>query len=303
MNMKKAYLIILLSAFLISMTACIKAEIEKEPVVVKEGLTTSNGLNLTKNQDNITTPAPTQKADTEKDAADSTDEAIAADSEAGQTDKINSDEQTTDRDDMDAADKDMDNDTYEAVIILEGMQEKVSYKKYNSDLGFSISYDHERFSVSKTSDGVLQIIAPNPDPGIYPYVYMNICRFNNKDIASIIRMRADLKDKNMDPYGKFAETEKFYWKQIQEENNENLHYIQIPDSDFKTDSIQAEDIGGYTAYSYTLRLGNAWNSAIRKYYFITLDSYLYKIEMQYFVETEEGFGARLSAMLATLSFD
>lgn len=298
--MKKASLFILVSAILFGMTACIKAGIEKEPVVVEEGLTTSSGLNLTKNQANTTTPAPTLIADAEKDTADITDEAIAADSKDTEADSTSGDKQS-DKEIIDA-DEDTDNDTYEAVITLEGVQEKVSYKKFNSDLGFSISYDHERFSVSKISDGVLQIIAPNPDPGIYPYVYMNICRYNNKDIDSVIRMKADLEDKNMDPYGKFAETEKFYWKQIQEENNENLHYIQIPDSDFKTDSIQAEDIGGYTAYSYTLRLGNAWNSAIRKYYFITLDSYLYKIEMQYFVEAEEGYGARLSAMLATLSF-
>lgn len=302
--MKKASFIIIFAALiLLGMTSCIKAGIEKESVVVKEGFTTSSGLNLTKNQATTPTPVPTLKADTEKDSDDAADDAVADDSQDAQDDAVGIEDPAAGRDDIDEANENSDNDIYEAVIMLEGMQEKVRYKKYNSDLGFSISYDHERFSVSKSTDGVLQIIAPNPDPGIYPYVYMNICRYNNKDIASNIRINADPEDNNEAAKKSSVPSEKFYWKRIQTLDNDQLYYIQIPDSDFKTDSIKSEDIGGHTAYTYTLRLGEAWNSAIRKYYFITLNSYLYKIEMQYFFEAEESYGARLSAMLSTLSFD
>lgn len=302
--MKKASFIIIFAALiLLGMTSCIKAGIEKESVVVKEGFTTSSGLNLTKNQATTPTPVPTLKADTEKDSDDAADDAVADDSQDAQDDAVGIEDPAAGRDDIDEANENSDNDIYEAVIMLDGMQEKVRYKKYNSDLGFSISYDHERFSVSKSTDGVLQIIAPNPDPGIYPYVYMNICRYNNKDIASNIRINADPEDNNEAAKKSSVPSEKFYWKRIQTLDNDQLYYIQIPDSDFKTDSIKSEDIGGHTAYTYTLRLGEAWNSAIRKYYFITLNSYLYKIEMQYFFEAEESYGARLSAMLSTLSFD
>lgn len=302
--MKKASFIIIFAALiLLGMTSCIKAGIEKESVVVEEGFTTSSGLNLTKNQATTPTPVPTLKADTEKDSDDAADDAVADDSQDAQDDAVGIEDPAAGRDDIDEANENSDNDIYEAVIMLDGMQEKVRYKKYNSDLGFSISYDHERFSVSKSTDGVLQIIAPNPDPGIYPYVYMNICRYNNKDIASNIRINADPEDNNEAAKKSSVPSEKFYWKRIQTLDNDQLYYIQIPDSDFKTDSIKSEDIGGHTAYTYTLRLGEAWNSAIRKYYFITLNSYLYKIEMQYFFEAEESYGARLSAMLSTLSFD
>lgn len=279
--MKKISLVII-TAILISMNGCAAAKVEKEPVIINDDQIKVDEIDSAPILTPTTTPELTP-------------------TDALQNELLNTPAPSVDTESNEEANNDK--DTYGDTINLEGMKETVNYKIYKSDLGFKISYDIDRFSTNE-ADGVVSIMAANPDPNIYPYVYLNISRYELSEIAKTSEKQREEESKLADPNKEFTEPNKYYWHMLPVDEDGITRYVQIKGSDLKNvPTLYEEDIDGHTADTYTLRLGDEWNSAIRKYYFLTLDSYIYKIEMQYFVEAEEGYGARLSDILDTLSFD
>lgn len=297
--MKKLSFILITSVVLAAMTACIRARIEKDAVIIENKNTSDVSLdNLEKQEDNSSSQAKVEEGQNTQFNPTSSDDKPTVPTE--QENNNTGEEEDISNDNGENPEADL----IPASIIIEGMEEIINYKQYKSDLGFSIMYDSDRFSVSNTADGVLQIIAPNPDPGIYPYVYINISRYDYSDVASFSKLEQDLQDNKIRNLNISGDTEKYYWFKVPESPDNHPHYVQLTSSDSKSlDIIREESISGKKAYAYIIRQGNSWNSAVRKYYFITLDSYVYKIEVQYFVEAEEGYGVRLNSMLSTLLFD
>ena len=59
----------------------------------------------------------------------------------------------------------------------------------------------------------------------------------------------------------------------------------------------------YKAVQLKAKTGSEWNSIIRNYYLIEEKNSVYLIEMQYFTEAAEGYGARMQAMLDTFKIN
>lgn len=281
------------------MSSCVTAKVEKEPVIINEDTAKDDKINKENGQADKDTGAsenqesPSQAPTDETTPGDTSQNEADAQADEALISPAPSDEISDKKEDTNA-------DTYEDTINLEGMDETVNYTNYTSDMGFKISYDNERFTVSEDYEYV-SFMASNPDPSIYPYVFLNISRYDLPKIANISDEQREESHNN--PNYKRNEADKIYWYVLPVKNNK-IHYAQIKGSDSDViDTIFSEDINGHTAFTYTIKQGKDWNSAVRKYYFITLDSYVYKIEIQYFVEAEEGFGTRLQAMVKTLSFE
>jgi hypothetical protein len=180
---------------------------------------------------------------------------------------------------------------FTGTIKLEGMEETVNYKYFESSLGYRMAYDKDRFTVSSKYD-VDSFIAENPDPEIYPYVYIKISRLPISAsylIGTISGEFSTEKPKDSD------------WTEVYDENNNVIGY-----SSPKKYEIAQQDtvkLGDYEVEHYKVQEGTDWNSAIRNFYFIKKDQNIYRIETQYFLEAEEGYGARISAMLDTFSLE
>lgn len=160
-------------------------------------------------------------------------------------------------------------DTYKGTVLLEGMEEEVTYKTFKSDLGYQIAYDIDRFTVS-SENGKDTFMVENPNPELYPYVYITIGRteYTGEEVDfydSDLHLRDEETGKDL-----VANSEK--------------------------DTVK---IGEYDAIHWQLIDGNEWNSLVKHYYFIPGENYYYWIQTNYFLEASEGFGARISAMLDT----
>lgn len=145
-------------------------------------------------------------------------------------------------------------------VEIEGTTEEIDAVSYTSPLGYRIIFDSERFNLSREKDGSDKFTANNQDSDGYPDVYINI---------------------NILP--------------------------EMPNSDtITTDGKDAAEyvgevsIGSYTAGHYKYKSGNNWNSIIKDYYIINQDDKNFIIECGYFLEAQEGYGARIEAMLKTI---
>lgn len=148
-------------------------------------------------------------------------------------------------------------------IEIEGMEETINGLQHIGDR-YQIIYDADRFEYSKKEEGDT-FIAENPDPAIYPYVYLSINYLENKSASDYIGELSDLLSKD----------------------------------GLETEIAADAPIGNYKGSIVTARSGSEWNSIIRNYYIIENGTGLYIIESQYFLEAAEGYGARIHAMLST----
>jgi len=272
--MKKT-LLITLSLTLLAITGCSKADVEKQPVVI--GNTTQ--LNVS------TAPEPSPKGTTAPKENSVEDTKISKEKKEIETIKgtktntIDSDNEARERQaeaevivreiekERQSQDKPKESSEAETPLLVEveGIKETVPGKIYKSIDGFEITYDAERFKHTTEGD-VDSFAADNTDPAIYPYIYVNISKV--KDITA--REYSD--------------------KIITESETAKYQNIETTTS----------TIGkNYDCTQITLQAGREWNSVIRNYYIIETDNTLYLIETQSFLEAEEGYGARIQAMLNT----
>lgn len=246
----------LLTAF--SLSGCSTAIVEKEPVAIEDSLDTAKNDNLTENTFDSSTVGQTNQEASEQSITDTAPVTVSPTKESTMSSLAKSSVNSTNAD----SNMGTSSEAFPMKIGLEGMEETINAKTYFSSLGYEMAYDSDRFTISSENE-TDSYIAANPDPELYPYVYVTISKVT------------DTKDN------------------IPSLSNGNL--VGISAITRLNDTI----IGEYDAQHYKAITGSDWNSIIRNYYIITTDIDSYVIETQYFLEAEEGFGARISAMLHT----
>ncbi|MDF2588469.1 MAG: hypothetical protein K0S41_2310 [Anaerocolumna sp.] len=252
--MRKISILVLMMVTAVSMYGCAKSDVEKQPVTIED--TVKNDIISVNTGDTKTTE---DTVDSNKDVdVDNNDKEV--------------NNETTNTNPFSEADEVLtsDNDgTSELVIEIEGMKETIQGKTHKSTKGYSITYDVERFKYTDL-DGVDQFIAENPDPELYPYVYLNISKMDGTTTTDAI---TEIKNSISKGY----------------ESVEELKNITIGND--------------YNATGLKAKSGTEWNSSIREYYVIQSGNSSYIIEMQYFLEAAEGFGTRMHAMLDTFELN
>ncbi|MBH1941433.1 hypothetical protein I5677_11070 [Mobilitalea sibirica] len=210
---------------------------------------------------------------------DDASEDTALSEEPSSVDDKTNEENTTELSDDPSADKGNDNTSkaegkpQKYTIILEGMEEEFSGRIYKSRLGYQMVYDIERFNqIGHTEDADIYM-TENLNPELYPFVYLIVRTVSDEEINN------DL----------------LYFNGVTTEPNTDGR-IPVEESEKEVDNVM---IGDYEAEHYILRTGNEWNSPVRNLYVIKTESNTFAIETQYFVEAEEGYGARMKAMLDT----
>ncbi|HPU63337.1 MAG TPA: hypothetical protein PK304_04225 [Mobilitalea sp.] len=146
-------------------------------------------------------------------------------------------------------------------VEIEGITEEIEALSYTSPLGYRIIFDPERFNLSREKDGSDRFMANNQDSDGYPDVYINI---------------------NILPETLNSDT-------ITTDGKDAAEYV------------GEVSIGSFTAGHYKFKSGNNWNSVIRDYYIFDEKDKNFIIECGYFLEAQEGYGARIEAMLKTIS--
>lgn len=258
--MKKRLTIISLSVMtVLSLYGCSTAVIEKEPVVIQD---------TTEDLDESASETLMAASEENQDNGDALEVEGQDTSSSLEEDVVNTSEKdtatTSGKDSTPEKGTTSEEENVDLSIQVEGMEEKINARLNKSSLNYQIAYDTDRFKLSGKEDiDIYQ--AENPNPDMYPFVYMNISK---------------VVETEFDKY-----TEVFHKKLKQEQNEVE-----------RKDDIK---IGEYNGVQLIVRTGNEWNSAVRKYYIIDDEDSVYLIETQYFVEAEEGYGARMSAMLDT----
>lgn len=224
----------------IGFTGCSRADIEKNPIVIADAATLD---------------------DKEKPAAS---EDTAKNKEEAAPEVTDTDTTITDDEKKEETDSTSTLPEPEPVTIeIEGMKETM-YGLWHTGDGYQIMYDTDRFDFSD-KDGSDTFVAENPDPAIYPYVYVSISHLESKSTADYAKELSDTLSKN------------------------NL----------KSEVTTDVSIGNYKGTKISAKAGSEWNSIIRNYYIIESGTAVYTIEAQYFAEAAEGYGARIQAMLNT----
>ncbi len=236
-NMKKTTFILSVIT-VIGFTGCSKADIEKNPVVIADAAILDDNIETETSEapDDDTARTP-ETAGTGKDTLEDAEE-----------ESTNSGTSVT---------------PTPVTIEIEGMKETINVLWHTGD-GYGIMYDADRFEYSD-KDGTDTFVAENPDPAIYPYVYVSISRLDNKNVNDYVKELTDTLSKNS----------------------------------LKSETTADVSIGNYKGTQITAKAGTEWNSVIRNYYIMEEGSFLYSIETQYFMEAAEGYGARIHAMLNT----
>lgn len=225
----------------IGFTGCSKADLERNPVAIADAASL----------DDKTEPEASEDASTKEEitkAPEVTDSGEEAEEGAKEEEADNSGAAV--------------NPT-PVTIEIEGMKEVIYALLYAGD-GYEIMYDADRFEYSD-KDGSDTFVAENPDPAIYPYVYLSINHIENKSASDYAKELSDMLSK----------------------------------SSLKSEITEDASIGNYTGTIITARAGSEWNSVIRNYYIIENGTSIYTLESQYFLEAAEGYGARIHAMLDT----
>lgn len=263
--MKKTILI--LSAIVtISFTGCSRAEIEKTPITVEDAVSLDDEIEADTSKDvpgnDKITKAPEEIAPgegTREEAKEEIQEEVKGEirDEANVEIKEDANVEVAEEVILEAR------ESIPVIFEIEGMQETM-YCFLHVGNGYEILYDSDRFEYSD-KDGVDTFIAENPDPAMYPYVYVSINRLENQSASNYVRKLSDTLSKS------------------------NLTFEITKDA----------PIGNYKGTTITAQAGSEWNSIIRSYYIIEDGKSIYTIESQYFLEASEGFGARIHAMLDT----
>ncbi|MDF2869354.1 MAG: hypothetical protein K0R05_929 [Anaerocolumna sp.] len=295
--MKKAIVTTLFLAVAISMSACDKAEVEKKPVIIEDSaqlnledpsaLAESEDNTATANNDNKKADEETVVKDTKGETSVADDERIAAAEAKAVTmaeeerSNLAAEASAEERKEADGSNSVSEpvrtepqlvaresSETDEAMAVsIEGTEETVQGKRYKSNQGYEIVYDSERFK-RESQENTDSFLAENSDPTIYPYIYVNISR---------------LEDTTVDAYSKEL------FRRLTSEGQGSVSISTNKEKGQKT-SKDAE---------VTVQTGYKWDSVIRKYHVIGEADKIFLIETQYYLEAEEGYGARLQAMLDT----
>lgn len=273
--MKKHIMIALTIASATLIYGCSFAQVEKEPIVIEETQEDSSKVISAGESENDAV-----KSDMNEQEQNSADTLIDADKEddAGQADSVNNDI----ADQSDSANKDSANqidapatiadlpeasdETLFYTIELEGMKEVIKTKVYDSDLGYRMLYDIDRFTVAK-EHGADLYFTENYNPDIYPFVYINIIRVDGISMKDYVAQRKDALTQHISNVEQFDQV----------------------------------TVGKYEAIRLKAIAGSNWDSVIRNMYFLQDGDSIIEIETQYFVEAEEGYGARISALLDTFT--
>jgi hypothetical protein len=153
-------------------------------------------------------------------------------------------------------------------IELEGMQEKVTWTRYTGK-NFSIFYDAEKFVVD-AQDGATDFRLTNPDPNIYPEVFMSI---RYEEGASAAEKADSLAAGSLSP----------------DPGTAGLTYK----------SAGEVEIGELKARKLHAPAGSTWDSPTADVYFIDANRGCYTIILHYYLEAAEGWGARMGSMVGT----
>lgn len=277
--MKKQTLVIIIALIAtMSMYGCSKADIEKESVVIED---TNGGqiieANAADNQDNNTNESGVNEnasnledINSENTNPEDTDSKKVPDSNTSNSNTDTSDDKSNSSHKANAntakeTNKSKDTST-SLTIEIEGMKETVEGTYFNNNLlDYNIIYDKSKFKHS-SSEGSDSFMANNPDPEIYPYVYLNISR---------------TQDTTLDKFAK--------------EMKQGLSHGYS-----SVEQLPKTTIGdNYDAIHIIAKTGNKWNSSVRELYMIESNKSIYLVEMQYFTEAAEGYGARMHAMIDT----
>ena len=293
--MKKVLATTLFLAATISMSACNKAEVEKKPVIIEDSaqlnledpvLAESEDKAAAVVEDNKKTEEGSVVKDTGKEdsaaEAESNEEAEARAAEAkaateaeeerirsmAEARRVEGAEAGGDRASEARSAAGEVSETDEAMnVSIEGTEERVQGKRYKSKQGYEIVYDSERFK-RESQENTDSFLADNPDPTIYPYIYVNISR---------------LEDTTVEEYSKEL------YKRLSKEGHRSV----IISNDTEKGQDSSKDV------QVTVQTGYNWDSVIRKYRVIGEAGKVFLIETQYYLEAEEGYGARIEAMIDT----
>lgn len=273
MHMKKKILIILVAtAITLSLNGCSKMDIEKQPVIMKDSNTNLDTV-LSKEESINENSTKTTELTNESLKSNTNDNQTANSSITDNTDSDNTATDSTEQETNSEPDA-KNNSTYSELegkevdlkIEIEGTTETVKGKLHVSELGYQMVYDTERYELAAES-GIDSYMADNPDPDVYPFVFLNISRSENTTIEDY----ADQLEKEI--FAQKISYSRHEYKEIGEQKNKAIY--------FRTQS------------------GTKWNSIIREYYIIQDETDIILIETQFFLEAEEGHGARFSAMIDT----
>lgn len=145
---------------------------------------------------------------------------------------------------------------------IEGQKEKRDVSLNDSEVGYTIYFDHNMYRLEKV-EGKDRIIPRTPVPEDAPEVYMEISQVKNETKAELAaKTESELKNSfnNVRNFGEVKEPVKGLLLTAQE--------------------------------------GNKWNSKVVNYYFVSSeDRGTFVIKQQLFVEASEGHGARYYNML------
>lgn len=284
--MKKQILIALTIASATLIYGCSFAQVEKEPVVIEDTQgESSDNISAGEAESDATASEMNDQADKSADTLVDADKA----DDAGQNDTANNDSvnpndpknnKSIDPNDTTYNDGTNLNDTPAVsaglpaasdepafyTIELEGMKEVIKVKTHDSDLGYIMLYDIERFTFAK-EDGADLYYTENPNPDIYPFVYINILRVDDVSIKDYLAQRKDALSQQISNVQQFDQVK----------------------------------VGSSEAVMLKAVAGTDWNSVIRNMYFIQDGDSIIEIQTQYFLEAEEGYGARISALLDTFA--
>lgn len=151
-------------------------------------------------------------------------------------------------------------------VIVEGTSESIETEVKKSNFGYTITYDKNRFKF-QNGEGVDTFMAPNSDSSIYPNVFLSVAKIEGQSLDEIMK---------------------------------GLMLQAGQDGVWQNTTIGQ---GKYKAKKFTFREGNNYNSRVCEYYLTEKDKKVYLIEINYFVEAEEGYGARLHGMLGTFTLN
>jgi len=150
-----------------------------------------------------------------------------------------------------------------------------------------------RFTVTE-EDTFVSFMAENADPELYPYVYLNIYKTKLQEKSADDWNAIEIPEANIVGSVKDSEVKIDLNKDSPEadlKSSVNLNY----------ELSEPVKLGEYEAIHYKAVEGSEWNSIVSNYYFIVKGQNVYVLATQYFLEAEEGYGARFQAMMDTLN--
>lgn len=271
---RKIFIIMLAATTTLSLNGCSKADVEKHPVKIEDSNT-----NLDTNLSDKET------IENEKQNTELTGKTLNENTATGNTDSTVKETSSETKAKNTTAISELEGKEVDLKVEIEGSTEIVKGKIHVSELGYQMVYDSENFELS-TKLGVDSYMAKNPDPVVYPYVFLNVSRYENTTMKEYSKqLEKDINAKMSSPRNLEGKSYEELEKQVLFNSQEKIEYKEIGEQQDKT-------------LYYRLKSGEKKNT-MQEYYVIQDDADIILIETQSFLEAEEGYGARFSAMLDT----